>query len=75
MAQIETELHVEGMSCGGCAASVTKAVEALEGVERAEVDHAAGRARIWHDPQRSPAGALAAAVEAAGFDVRVALPD
>ncbi|HBB24260.1 MAG TPA: copper-binding protein, partial [Pseudomonas sp.] len=39
-------LRVTGMSCGGCVRHVTAALQALEGVERVEVDLAGGLVRI-----------------------------
>ena len=38
-------LKVTGMSCGGCIRHVTAALQALEGVERVEVDWPAA----WFD--------------------------
>jgi copper chaperone len=37
------EITVKGMSCGHCAAAVTKALEALPGVSQVQVDLATGR--------------------------------
>jgi copper chaperone len=37
---------VGGMTCGHCVKAVTKAVDALPGVERVEVDLAAGRVTV-----------------------------
>ncbi len=37
------EIKVKGMSCGHCAAAVTKALEALAGVSKVQVDLASGR--------------------------------
>ncbi len=33
-----TRIHVEGMKCGHCAGSVTKALEALDGISQVQVD-------------------------------------
>ena len=41
-----TELKIDGMTCGHCTAAVKKALERVPGVEGAEVDLAAGRARV-----------------------------
>ncbi len=41
-------VQIEGMSCGGCANTVKKAIEGIEGVDRAEVDHKSGEADIIH---------------------------
>jgi copper chaperone len=37
------EITVKGMSCGHCAATVTKALGALPGVSRVQVDLGTGR--------------------------------
>lgn len=37
------EIRVKGMSCGHCAAAVTKALEELPGVSQVQVDLASGR--------------------------------
>ncbi|WP_186261511.1 heavy-metal-associated domain-containing protein, partial [Burkholderia gladioli] len=41
-----TELDVEGMTCGGCARRVEKALAAVPGVAQAKVDLAATRAEV-----------------------------
>lgn len=41
-----TELKIDGMTCGHCVAGVKKALEAVPGVEKAEVSLADGRATI-----------------------------
>jgi Cu+-exporting ATPase len=40
------ELSVGGMNCAGCVANVQRALEQVDGVDWAEVDLAAGRARV-----------------------------
>ena len=37
-------MRIEGMMCGHCEARVKKVLEALDGVEQAEVSHEAGTA-------------------------------
>ena len=39
-------LHIEGMMCSHCEASVKKCLEAMDGVEHAEVSHTAGTAIV-----------------------------
>ena len=41
-----TVLRVEGMNCNHCAANARKALESVEGVEKAEVDLASGTAFV-----------------------------
>ena len=42
-------MSIEGMMCGHCEATVKKALEALKGVENAEVSHTAGTAVVTLD--------------------------
>ncbi len=62
------ELGVDGMSCGGCALSVEKAIRTVGGVEKVEVDLAAKSVRV--DGVGLDRARLAQAVEDAGYDVR-----
>ena len=62
------EITVKGMSCGHCAAAVTKALEALPGVSQVQVDLASGRVSF------ASAGAisreeLARVIKAAGYEL------
>ncbi|MDN0073408.1 heavy metal-associated domain-containing protein [Crenobacter sp. SG2303] len=63
----QVELKVDGMTCGGCVASVKKALGAVSGVQSVEVDLASGRVAV--EGEALDRQALDAAVEAAGFDV------
>jgi Zn2+/Cd2+-exporting ATPase len=63
-----TVVHVEGMDCASCAATVEKRVSALPGVARATVNFAAGRLDAEHDPGLSRED-LEATVRAAGYGV------
>ncbi|WP_415857154.1 heavy-metal-associated domain-containing protein [Sinomonas sp. G460-2] len=42
MTHFTTTVHVDGMTCGHCVASVTEELEALEGVETVSVELNAG---------------------------------
>ena len=65
----ETTIQITGMSCQHCVGAVTKALQAVPGVERAEVDLGAGSARVRGSaaPQT-----LVDAVVGAGYEARVA---
>jgi copper chaperone CopZ len=63
-------LKIEGMTCGGCKASVERLLAAQPGVRSARVDLAAGRATVAAEDGVA-AQALADAVEGAGYDARV----
>jgi copper chaperone CopZ len=61
-------LQVAGMSCGGCAASVERALKAVPGVEAVQVELDSGRVTI--DTAAAVAvERLAEAVRGAGFDI------
>jgi len=62
----EVELSVQGMTCGGCASRLRRALLAEEGVVSTEVDHEAGRAVVRG---RVPTPRLRAVVVEAGFRV------
>lgn len=59
-------LKVEGMTCGGCAPVVTKALSDVPGVEAAEVDFKIGKARV-QVRKGTPKAKLIEAVQGAGF--------
>ncbi len=57
-------LAISGMTCGGCAGAVSRALSAVPGVVEARVDLAAGRATVTGTARAQD---LVRAVEAAGF--------
>jgi len=59
-------LKVSGMTCGHCAQAVTRAVEAMPGVERAFVDLGTGEVTIEGRPDE---GAIRSAIEEEGYRV------
>jgi len=65
------ELQVNGMTCGSCAASVTRALQQVPGVTAVDVDLPGGLVRVQADgeaPMRpAVTGALVAALAAAGY--------
>jgi len=62
-------LKVNGMSCGGCVASVTRVLRAVPGVETVAVALQPGTATVSFDPERTGPPALKRAVEDAGYEV------
>ncbi|CAG9184028.1 heavy-metal-associated domain-containing protein [Cupriavidus pinatubonensis] len=60
------ELKINGMTCGSCVTSVTRALQRVPGVGAVEVDLARGTARVSGDAQATPA--MLAALEAAGYE-------
>jgi Cu+-exporting ATPase len=70
MAQLtETTIDVSGMSCQHCVNAVTKATTGLDGVEKTEVDLAAGKATVTYDPDAVSLDAIKAAIVEEGFEV------
>ena len=61
-------IHIEGMMCGHCEATVKKALEALDGVQSAEVSHEKGTAIVTLTADVADAD-LKAAVEAKDYTV------
>lgn len=59
------QFKVPGMSCGGCAASVRKALGTVAGVETAEIDLAARTVALTGSADRE---AVAQALTRAGFE-------
>jgi mercuric reductase len=66
----EQILHVTGMTCDHCAASVTQALLSVAGVSRAEVSYAAGIAQV-ETASDVPTSALLDAVRAKGYGAEV----
>ena len=67
-----TELKVEGMTCGHCAQTVTRSLQQLSGVGRAQVDLDSGSARIEYDPDRTRLEEMVEAVRGEGYSAEVA---
>jgi len=65
---IKQQFAVDGMSCGGCVASVTRAVSRLPGVQKVDVSLETSAATVEFDGAAVDASAIVAAIEAAGFN-------
>ena len=65
---MQKTMKIEGMMCPHCEAAVKKALEALEGVDAAEVSHEAGTAIVSMSAEVADA-ALKEAVEAKDYKV------
>jgi Cu+-exporting ATPase len=62
---------VEGMTCAACSNRITRFLEKVDGVEDAHVNLASDAATVRFDPDLVDMAALAAAVEAAGYEARI----
>lgn len=67
-----TELKVDGMTCGSCVASVTKALKRVPGVQDVEVDLGSGIARVRGEHAAHQVPELLAALGEAGYEARAA---
>ena len=63
----EVQFSVAGMTCGSCAARVEKILARQDGVERAVVNFATGRADVEYDPARVQVDDLVTAVGRIGY--------
>ena len=59
------KLQVSGMTCGHCVAAVTRAVEALPGVQSVSVDRESGQVVVEGSPDKA---ALLAAIIDEGYE-------
>ncbi len=66
------ELHIGGMTCSGCASTVTRVLSRVGGVTAARVDLATGRASVEGTAHEED---LLRAVEAAGYEVQPCRPE
>ena len=65
---MDVVLKVAGMTCQGCVRSVQKVLEAIPGVEHAEVSLEKGQARVSFDPAQTGLDAFKAAIADAGYE-------
>lgn len=60
-------LKVRGMTCGGCATSVEKALKSTDGVQDVRVSFERGRAVIKYDDQKVTVAKLREVIQSTGF--------
>jgi len=66
-----TTLNISGMTCGGCVSSVSKVLNALEGVAKADVSLDKKCAVVDYDPAKLDVDRLKRSVEDAGYEVTI----
>lgn len=64
-------LSVQGMTCMGCVANVTRAIKKVPGVDEVDVNLPRGRATIGFDPEAVKPADVAIALTAAGYPASV----
>jgi copper chaperone len=62
-------IGIDGMTCQGCVASVTRVLQALPGVQDVAVSLQGRSASVSYDPARTNLPALRTAIEDAGYGV------
>ena len=68
--ETRTILRSDGLSCPSCVPKIEKALNALPGVEKAEVRFNSGKIEIRHDPAQASVDALVEAVRGTGYEAR-----
>jgi len=68
----QSTLSITGMHCASCSALITRKLKKTAGVEDANVNYSANKARIRFDPALVNEQGLIAAVKAAGYGAMVA---
>lgn len=66
-----TELKVQNMTCGSCVATITEALETVDGIESIDVSVTTGRSKVVFDPDQIGADKIAEMVTAVGFPAEV----
>lgn len=64
-----TTLNISGMTCGGCVRSVSKVLNALDGVVKADVSLDKKCAVVDYDAAKLNVDQLKRAVEEAGYEI------
>ncbi len=65
-------VKIDGMTCGGCVASVHTATADIDGLENISIELADNQATVTFDDSKTSAEIIAAAIDDAGFDATVA---
>ncbi|HSH13743.1 MAG TPA: cation transporter [Desulfurivibrionaceae bacterium] len=63
-----TTVKIKGMRCGHCVGSVTKALEAIDGITNVKVDLAKGEA-AYEESKPVAIDKIRGAIDAIGFEV------
>ena len=67
-----TLLRSSELSCPSCVAKIKNHLNAVDGVQEAEVQFNTGKIEVSHDPERATQDQLVKAVREAGYESRVA---
>ncbi len=69
----EAKIKIEGMMCGHCQASVTKAISSVGGVSAVKVNLADKQATVTYDPKKTNVDAIKAVIVDAGYTAQAVL--
>lgn len=64
-------IKIDGMTCGGCVASVHKATADIDGLDDISIELADNQATVTFDDSKTSVETIAAAIDDAGFDATV----
>lgn len=65
-------IKIDGMTCGGCVASVYNATADIDGLSDMSIELADNQATVTFDDSKTSVEVIAAAIDGAGFDATVA---
>lgn len=65
------ELRIDNMTCGSCVATITGALENMDGIESVDVSVTSGRGTVVFNPEEIGAEAIAQTVTGAGYPAAV----
>lgn len=67
----KADLNIKGMHCASCATLINRALSKTEGVQEANVNYAAARARIIYDEKKLDVEKLINVVKSKGYDAEL----
>ncbi|MFQ5524108.1 MAG: heavy-metal-associated domain-containing protein [Acidimicrobiia bacterium] len=65
---IETTMQIEGFHCSGCANNLSRNLNSLEGVIKAEADFDSAKVEVRYDPDQITEDDLKHQIRATGFE-------
>lgn len=68
---MKTIFRSQELSCPSCVAKIEKAVNALEGVKKAEVFFNSGRIEVDHDPEAVSTDEIIKSIRSVGYEASV----
>ena len=71
MAEQTRIIKIDGMTCGGCVASVHSATTDIDGLLTLSIELADNQATVTFDDSATSAEEIAAAIDDAGFDATI----